>query len=417
MKDQILKGYVDDFATAFELEGIEDSIVFEHFVNYCITSKQYPREFDFDILRVGGMDDNGFDGAAFIVNGNIVKAPEEVGYLLKNNGYLDVSFIFIQTKKSAHFKGDQVGTLIFGIKSFFDDKPAIPENDDIQNLRRIKEEVYRNSIGFQSSPTLNLYFVTTGEWKEPAQITGRVEKELRDLESKKLFSSVEFNYYDADKLKQAYREINRKTVKEVSFHNHVALPEIPGVRQSFVGSISAKEYVRLISDNENNLQKYLFEDNVRDYQGYNKVNREIERTIKNSKEQAALSVFNNGITIIAKKVEPIGNKMKLTDFQIVNGCQSSHVLFENKLSLLEDTHVVIKVIETTDYDFATRVVKATNRQTEVKDEAFESLSQFHKDLEDYYKAKAKTVPDPIYYERRSKQYDGSPTVKTGQVIS
>ena len=417
MKDQILKGYADDFAKAYGLGEVDDAVVFEHFANYCVTSKQYPREFDFDTLRVGGSDDIGLDGAAFIVNGNIVSAPEEVEYLLKSNGYLDVSFIFIQTKKSAHFKGDQVGTLIFGIKSFFDDQPAIPENEDIKNLRLIKEAIYRNSINFQSSPTLNLYFVTTGEWKEPAQITGRVKKELSDLDSKKLFSDVQFNYYDAEKLKQAYREINRKTVKEVSFHNHVALPDIPGVRQSFVGSIAAKEYVRLISDNENKLQKYLFDDNVRDFQGSNKVNREIEKTIQDPKEQAALSVFNNGITIIAKKVEPIGKKMKLTDFQIVNGCQSSHVLFRNKSSLLEDTHIVVKVIETTDYDFATRVVKATNRQTEVKDEAFESLSQFHKDLEDYYKAKAKMVTDPIYYERRSKQYDGSPTVRAGQVIS
>jgi hypothetical protein len=66
MKDQILKGYVDDFAKAFELEDIEDSIVFEHFANFCVTSKQYPREFDFDILHVGGSDDIGLDGAAFI---------------------------------------------------------------------------------------------------------------------------------------------------------------------------------------------------------------------------------------------------------------------------------------------------------------------------------------------------------------
>ncbi len=417
MKDQILKGYVEDFARAYELREVDEAIVFEHFANFCVTSKQYPREFDFDALRVGGSDDIGLDGAAFIVNGNIVRTPEEVEYLLKNNGYLDVQFIFIQTKKSAHFRGDQVGTLIFGIKSFFDDHAAIPENEDIQNLRLIKEAIYRNSIDFQNPPTLSLYFVTTGEWKEPAQITGRVKKELRDLESKKLFSDVDFNYYDAEKLKQAYREINRKTVKEVLFHNHVALPDIAGVRQSFVGSISAKEYVRLISDNDNNLQRYLFDDNVRDFQGSNKVNREIEKTIRNPKEQAALSVFNNGITIIAKKVEPIGKKMKLTDFQIVNGCQSSYVLFRNRSSLLEDTHVVVKVIETTDYDFATKVVKATNRQTEIKDEAFESLSQFHKDLEEYYKAKAKSVPDPIYYERRSKQYDGSPAVRAGQVIT
>lgn len=417
MKDQILKGYVDDFRNAFELEEINEPTVFEHFVNYCVTSKQYPREFDYDALHVGGSDDIGLDGAAFIINGNIVQSQEQISFLIKRNGYLDVSFLFVQTKKSSHFKGDKVGTLIFGIKSFFDDKPSIPENDSIANLRLIKDEIYKNSISLQQAPSLNLFFVTTGEWKEPTQITGRVSRELRDLEDRRLFSNINFIFYDAEKLKQAYREINRKNIKEVAFNNHVVLPDIEGVRQAFVGSIPVKEYISLISDNENKLQKYLFDDNVRDYQGENKVNKEIIKTVRNPNEQAALSVFNNGITIIAKKIELIGKKMKLTDFQVVNGCQSSHVLFENKSSILEDTHIVIKIIETTDYEFATKVVKATNWQTEVKDEAFESLSQFHRDLEEYYKAKAKMIPDPVYYERRSKQYDGYPTIKTGQVVS
>jgi len=417
MKDQILKGYVDDFRKTFELDAIEESQVFEHFVNHCIISKQYPREFSYDEVHTGGGNDIGLDGAAFIVNGNIINSPEEIKYLLEKNGYLDVSFNFVQTKKSDKFKGDQVGTLIFGIKSFFDDTPSIPENEKIENLRLIKKEIYKNSISLEYSPVLNMFFSTTGEWKEPEQITGRVSRELRDFEEKRLFSKIEFNFYDAEKLKQAYREINRKTIKEISFNNHVALPDIEGVRQAFVGSISAKEYVALISDNEGKLQRYLFEDNVRDFQGANKVNKEIKKTIINSNEQAALSVFNNGITIIAKKVEPIGKKMKLTDFQIVNGCQTSHVLFENKTCLLEDTHIIVKIIETTDYEFATKVVKATNRQTEVKDEAFESLSQFHRDLEEYYKAKSKAISDPIYYERRSKQYDGNSTIKIAQVVT
>ena len=417
VKDQILKGYVDTFSTSFGLNEPDESVIFEHFVNYCVTAKQYPRDFDYDNLHVGGSDDIGLDGAAFIVNGNIITAPEEIDYLIERDGFLDVLFILIQTKKSSSFKGDQVGTLIFGVKSFFDDAPSIPENDSVKELRSIKSKIYENSMHLREAPTLNIYFVTTGEWKEPEQITGRVSRELKDLESQKLFSTIDFVFYDAEKLKQTYREINRKTVKEIRFDNHVSLPEIPGVRQAFVGSVSAKEYVTLISDSDGNLQKNLFEDNVRDYQGSNKVNSGIKQTLTSSQDQAALPVFHNGITIISRKVEPIGKKMKLTDFQIVNGCQSSHVLYEAKSSLLEDTHIIVKIIETTDYEFATKVVKATNRQTEVKDEAFESLSQFHRDLEEFYKTKAKSIPNPIYYERRSKQYEGDSSVKSSQVVN
>ncbi|WP_187979809.1 AIPR family protein [Pseudomonas oryzihabitans] len=417
MKDQILNGYIENFKKAHALDQLDDSEVFEHFVNFCVVSKQYPREFEFSSLHVGGSDDIGLDGAAFIVNGNITQAKEDIPFFLDKNGYLSVSFAFIQTKKSPRFNGDQVGNLIFGIKSFFDSEPAIPENNSVKNLRQIKDEIYRSSLNLHEAPALDLYFVTTGEWKEPEQITGRVRRELRELEKSSLFSSIKFHFYDAEKLKQSYREINRKTIKEIEFSNHVSLPEMPGARQAWIGSIRAIDYVRLITDSDGGLQKHLFEDNVRDFQGANKVNEGIRNTIRNNKEQGALPVFNNGITLIAKKVDLINKKAKLTDFQIVNGCQTSYMLFEESKKLSDETHIVIKIIETTDYEFATKVVKATNRQTEVRDEAFESLSQFHRDLEEFYKAKSSAIKTPIYYERRSKQYGGEPSVSSSQIVT
>lgn len=417
MKDQILESYVDDFSEAEGFSELELPHRFERFVNYCVVSKQYPREFDIESLSVGGGDDIGTDGIAITVNGNIVQSEEEVEYLLQKNGYIDASFTFIQSKSASKFKGDQVGTLIFGIKSFFDSKAAIPENDDIKNLRIIKDKIYKNSINFNDPPELRIYFVTTGEWKEPEQITGRVERELAEVKSKRMFRGVTFSFYDANRLKDTYRELRRKTIKEVDFPNHVALPEISGVRQSFVGSLAAKEYVRLISDFDGNLQKSLFEDNVRDYQGANKVNVDIEATLADTTLQAALAILNNGITIIAKKIDPVGSKLKLTDFQIVNGCQSSHVLYGQRARIEDGTHVIVKFIETTDQDLAAKVIRATNKQTTVTDEAFESLAPFHKDLEEFYNAHAKKISNPIFYERRSRQYDVSPAVKSSQVVT
>lgn len=415
--DQILESYVNDFSNIHGYNELDLPDKFERFVNYCIVSKQYPREFDIENLSVGGGDDIGADGVAITVNGNIINSPEEVDFFIKKMGYINASFTFIQSKSASKFKGDQVGTLIFGVKSFFDSTASIPENEEIKNLRAVKDKIYQNSINFDELPKLRIYFVTTGEWKEPKPITGRVSRELEDIEAKKLFMQPLFDFYDADRLKDTYRELRRKTIKEVNFPNHVALPEISGVRQSFVGSLSAKEYVKLISDADGNLQKSLFEDNIRDYQGINKVNVDIESTLKNSKLQTALPILNNGITIIAKKIEPVGTKFKLTDFQIVNGCQSSHVIYGNRSRIEEKSHVVVKLIETTDQELSNKIIRATNRQTIVTDEAFESLSPFHKDLEEYYNSRIPSIDSPIYYERRSKQYDGSSTIKSSQVIT
>lgn len=83
MKDTILESYVKSFSEEFGLEAINLDEIFEHFVNYNLISKQYPRNFNFEDASVGSSNDTGIDGCAIIVNGNFVSSPEEVQELVK----------------------------------------------------------------------------------------------------------------------------------------------------------------------------------------------------------------------------------------------------------------------------------------------------------------------------------------------
>ncbi|MER3000849.1 AIPR family protein [Morganella morganii] len=421
MKDEILKNFIVDFCEQNEYSSLDKDEQFEKFSNYNVISKLYPRELDIDDLSTGGGDDLAIDGAAIIVNGSIVNSEEEIDFLLKRNGSIDVIFALVQSKNSSRFKGDQVGNFIFGVKSLFDDKPSIPENEKIVKIRRLKNKIYQNSINFSKSPELKLFFVTTGEWKEPAQIQGKADRELSELDSRSLFSNKsKIEFYDAERLKQSYRELSRKTVKEIPFNTQIVLPDVAdelNVRQSFIGCVPVKDYIELITNDDGLLAKGLFYDNVRDYQGNNKINQEISKTLKDDLLQSLLPLLNNGITIISKKVDKVGTKLKLSDFQIVNGCQSSNVIFENKSIVKDDVYLIVKIIETNDQHVINNIIRATNRQTEVRDEAFESLKPFHKDLEEYYKALSKGYTNPIYYERRSKQYLGHPQIKPSQIVT
>lgn len=417
MKDTILESYVKSFSEEFGLENINLDEIFEHFVNYNLISKQYPRNFNFEDASVGSSNDTGIDGCAIIVNGNFVSSPEEVQELVRRNGYLDVVFNFIQSKSSDKFKGDQVGTFLFGIKNLFEEYSSIPENDEIKNIRRIKEALYDLSIEFNKLPEIKLFYVTTGEWKDPESISGRARSELNHIKTKKITSSESIEFIDAERLKDIYRELRRRVVKEIKIEYQTPLPEMSGVIRSFLGALPAKDFVSLLTDADGKLQKSLFYDNVRDFQGSNKVNQEIEKTLKNKKKQVLLALLNNGITIIAKQIEQIGTKLKISDYQIVNGCQTSNLIFNARNDLLPETYVPIKLIETKDQEVINEVIKATNRQTEVKSEAFESLNPYHAELEEYYYALAKNNPHPIFYERRSKQYQWSSDVKSFQVIT
>jgi hypothetical protein len=65
------------------------------------------------------------------------------------------------------------------------------------------------------------------------------------------------------------------------------------------------------------------------------------------------------------------------------------------------------MIEAEDRDLINEIVRATNRQTEVKDEAFEVLKDFHKKLERFFGSIEADPIDMLVYERRKRKYAGS----------
>lgn len=93
------------------------------------------------------------------------------------------------------------------------------------------------------------------------------------------------------------------------------------------------------------------------------------------------------------------------------------MLFNHKSFLLESkASIPIKLIVTDDYEVANQITKATNRQTEVKVEAFASLEPYHKKLEEHYNSYPKATR--IYYARRSNQYDNAiPSIPKEKIIT
>lgn len=405
MHDRILEGYLKDFISDFGLSKLEYTEAFEHFVNYCIISKSLPEQFDFEDLNTGGANDTAIDGIAILVNGHLVLSADEVDYFNKMLSSLDAEFIFVQSKTSDKFDMGDIGNFLFGVKDFFQSKPLLNTNKTIQEFRTLKEYIYDRSIDFHQNPKCRMYYVTTGAWKNDTNLVARIQSEVETIKSTNLFGSVDFIVIDADKLKSIYRELRLKVVREIDFERHTILPKIGTITEAYIGILPCSEYIKLICDDDGNLQRGLFYDNVRDYQGDNPVNIEIRDTITSSAQRDRFVLLNNGITIVAKSVNKVGTAFKIIDYQIVNGCQTSHVLYYNRASLAPNMYVPIKLIVTDNAEVVNLVTKATNSQTLVQREAFESLSLFHKKLEEYYSAMNKDRDIKVYYERRSKQYE------------
>ena len=109
------------------------------------------------------------------------------------------------------------------------------------------------------------------------------------------------------------------------------------------------------------------------------------------------------------------NQFILTDYQIVNGCQTSHVLYNSRNNITSDLQIPVKLIETNDDETVNRIIKATNRQTEVTNDQLIALNEFHRKLEAFYSA----IPlkERLYYERRSKQYNYDPNIEKVRIVS
>lgn len=422
MENKIIAGYYQDFKNDFGIEETKEDKLFEIFVNYCIISRIHPEAFttDFnriDDLNVGAGEDTGIDGLAIIVNDHLISSKQEIDDLKQYRKKLDVQFIFIQTKTSPKFEAEKIGTFIFGVKDFFRDKPAIKYNDNIKNFRELKDYIYQNSLEFEAKPTCQMYYVTTGKWTNDQNVLGRANSDKSDLEELGIFSKVEFIPIDADGIGNIYKEIKNKIKKQIKFEKRVPLPTINGIREAYIGVVPIIEYLKLITGTDDRIQKNLFYDNVRDFLGKNSVNNEIALTINNQNDQDKFAILNNGVTIVAKSIIAIGEDITISDFQIVNGCQTSHVLFNNKEKLLDSkAFIPIKLIVTDNYEVANQITKATNRQNEVKVEAFASLEPFHKKLEEHFNSYTKETR--IYYARRSNQYDNSiPCIPKEKIIT
>ncbi|MEH2078269.1 MAG: AIPR family protein, partial [Nostoc sp.] len=414
--DRITLGLLNAFRQEQSFpENLAQSDIFEHFVNYCIVYKEYNDSFVLEDIHVGGGADKALDGIAIIVNGSLVNSKEELEDLEKRNKYLDVEFILIQSKTSSSFDAGDIAKFLLGSKDFFSENSGLPENEQVRDKSEIMELIYDKSNLFKTrNPICKLYYATTGKWLDDPHLQGTIESLKKNLEDIQIFEKVLFHPIDADNLQNLYRLANNKISREIRFEKRTALPEIEDVREAYIGILPAREYLKLIVDESGNIIKGLFYDNVRDFDVDNEVNREIEATIK-SDEHKSFVLYNNGITIVAEDINVVGDKMTVTDYQIVNGCQTSHVLFYNEKSINDALYIPIKIIALArNSRLKNNIIKANNRQTPVKLEELEALTDFQKKLEEYYKS----LPEDkqLFYERRPRQFNGIQGVEKIRIV-
>lgn len=406
--DRITEALLAEFCERFKIQTLPEDEKFEHFAAYLTVWRHYSESaFDPGDLVTGSGGDTGIDAIAVVANNNIVTDPDSIDEILSFNGYLDVSFIFVQAERSSHFDGAKIGTFGFGVRDFFGAQ-KLPRNEELKTYDEIMKMIYKNSSRFRPArPSCYLYYVTTGKWVGDQTLVARANTEVDHLKSTNMFSTVEFLPVDADLIQKFQSQTVNAISRTFEFIQKTTIPAIGGVREAYLGFLPALDFLSLVCDDKQNIIKSLFYENVRDWEGYNQINSEIRDTLQKSKDRFVL--MNNGVTIIAKVLQTTGNQFAMSDFNVVNGCQTSHVLHDNRQLLNESVRIPVRLISTRDDDVIESIIKATNRQTEVREEQFFAMKDFAKKLEAYFRSFS--IEHRLYYERRAHQYDSQDIVK------
>ena len=141
--------------------------------------------------------------------------------------------------------------------------------------------------------------------------------------------------------------------------------------KSEIGFTSSKDILEAIE----NYMNVIFDENIRNYEGDNEVNKGIVDTATNDKEFAYFYFYHNGVVFICNDYSnsPGSQTIKINGASIVNGCQTIMCLKkakEQKPDLNDKVIVPIRIISTKDFELRAKITEYLNSQTKIKDSYF-----------------------------------------------
>ena len=403
--NKIVESLLRDFKTEHGLNvTVSDDVAFEHFAANLTIGVLANGVLNTEDCVVGEDAQPGVDALGVIINGSFVRDLDEVETYIEMNGYLDVDFVFVQAKTSASFDVSALGNLGDTVERLFESGPIAVDNEKVHSFCALKDAIFSKSRAFKRrNPAVHLYYVSSGSTPyEDANFSAKERLIVNRLLKPGTLSSAHVTLIGAQQIQRRSLQISNSLSREILFPKRVTMPDVPGVTQAFLGILPLVEFLKLIQGEADTLLTSIFYDNVRDWEGFNTVNSGMQATLEDQSSRSRFSLMNNGVTVIARKLQPTGDKIVLEDYQLVNGCQTSNVIWACRNRLQSgDVAVPIKIVATEDEGVIRDIIRATNSQTEIKPSQLLAITDFQKQLELFFRAQGE---NSLFYERRSRQY-------------
>lgn len=354
-------------------------------------------EIDSGIVGSGG--DGGIDSFYTFVNGVLVAEEGDFQSLRQN---IFIELFIVQSKTSQGFSDETILRVENTIKKLLDisnfDLSSFRKeyNDNLLRVVGVFHDTYRKLMSQMPELKINIYYATQGDHVHP-NVKTKSEELIKT--AKKLFtqSKVQFHFLGAEELLRLARKSKIETLP-LNYTEAVATQT-----GSAVCLVKLQDYYDFIHDPDTGeLRGWLFEENVRDYEGKNiDVNKAIRGTLDEITLDRDFWWLNNGITVVSAKSPSSGKTFVITEPKVVNGLQTSMEIynyFRTNKEKADIREILVRIIVTEEEKIKNDIIKATNSQSAIKPASLRAFDEIHYKIEQYL------FLHGWYYERRKNFY-------------
>ncbi|WP_334029831.1 AIPR family protein [Alteromonas sp. P256] len=353
---------------------------------------------------IDGRNDGGIDGFFIFVNGHLLTDVES--FLWPKSGAL-LEIWVITCKHHDTFKQAPLDNMVASLSELFDlsiiaDHFKGDYSDEVIKLRENLKFAYRKLSPRLSGFNIQYIYASRGDTALIGESIASRSDQLVNI-TKDFFGicKVGFHFIGSTELVNLHR-------KTPNFSLELPFTEVLSSGERYVLLANLADYYGFVSD-EGRLRRYLFDSNVRDFMGLNRVNEDIKNTLEDD-ETPDFWCLNNGVTILATSASLVGDCIKLENIQIVNGLQTTESIFryfEAGGKDKKNRSVLIKVIVSQNNDVRDSIIRATNNQTDVEMASLHATDKIQRDIEDIFER------SDYFYERRKNFHNnnGNPSAK------
>lgn len=403
-----LNAKINEFTQNNGIERTEENNpdIFENFGNYIIASNMLEEELD-DIKSVSTNKAQGIDGIIIIVNNRLVSEEADLSKFGATES-IKISIGFIQSTIQKSFSEEKLSAFTDEVVKFLTGEILIEPFSSIYKKLLDDDGDYINRI--EETPHVSLHFLSARTSHTIPEEKIVIEKNKimgRDLIKNKCIVE-KFVILQTEEIKIEYDKIPKYHSVQLQFKHNIQLTPVDNIELSLLATIEFSELCKLILTSDNNLKEKLFVENVRNFIGNTPVNNDIKRTLDNESNKCYFPYLNNGLAIICDKIErhPVmPNTFYLTFPRIINGCQTTNILYkkykEDKDSL-QNVEIVAKIISTNDNNLKKDIIYAANNQNSISKD-LQSLNDYHQKIELYFEGKDEKNYH-LHFERLRGQY-------------